>query len=137
MKPSVALKRWVTVVAVLIVLAAVLFWLRHELKISERHHDFMMSELVLEEAQLELHQDGNFERKSGLMTVYPYTNHVFFGGTNYQCELAVKFAVGVSYLGDEGFLTITTNQVFVWIDKTKGVIPVGRVGEAQRLPPGF
>jgi hypothetical protein len=37
------------------------------------------------------------------------------GGTNYQCILATD-----EYVWEYGLLAITTNQVFIWLDKKQG-----------------
>jgi hypothetical protein len=65
------------------------------------------------------------------LTVYPYTNQFIVGGTNYQCEFAVQSDF---YFEGKGFLAITTNVDYVWIDKKRGAIPLIR---PQILPPGF
>ena len=64
------------------------------------------------------------------MTVYLYTNRVTADGTSYQCE----FAVTNDWFQNRGFLTITTNEVFVWIDIKRGVMPLGT---RANFPPGF
>jgi hypothetical protein len=99
---------------------------------GDRRSQFVSAVNALGEAHIELHQYGEFTNYSHNMTVYPYTNQVVADGTDYQCELAVEN----DWLKDRGVLTITTNEVFVWIDKKRGVIPLGGL-RTFTFPPGF
>ena len=62
--------------------------------------------------------------------MYPYTNRFTIDGTIYQCEYAAKRAE----FKDRGFLTITTNQIFVWVDRKGGLTPLV---EPRMHPAGF
>jgi hypothetical protein len=62
--------------------------------------------------------------------IYPYTNRFTIDGTNYVCEFAARSQV----FGGRGFLAVTTNWAYVWIDDKGKVIPF-RPG--LRYPPGF
>jgi hypothetical protein len=46
--------------------------------------------------------------------IYAYTNVLTIRGTNYSCAIALD---GTAF-GGAGILAITTNQVFVWLDKS-------------------
>ena len=82
------------------------------------------------EAHVELQQYGAFTNQFRRETVYPFTNRFTIDGTDYQCE----FAVECEDFTNRGFLTITTNKIFVWIDKRRGVIPLVK---PHTFPPGF
>jgi hypothetical protein len=97
---------------------------------ADRRSQFVTAVNGLREAHLELHQYGGFTNYSHSMTVYLYTNRVTADGTSYQCE----FAVTNDWFQNRGFLTITTNEVFVWIDNKRGVMPLGT---RANFPPGF
>jgi hypothetical protein len=88
----------------------------------------------LREANVQLQKYGAFTNQFRYDTVYPYTNRFNIDGTVYQCEFTVE-SVDL-YLRNRGFLTITTNDIFVWVDKKRGVMPLGR-GPAFTFPPGF
>ena len=124
-----ALIIFLSILAVLV--AAFLVFASAEAR-GDRRSQFISAINGLREAQIELHQSGGFTNYSKNMTVYLYTNRVTFDGSNYQCE----FAVENDWLKDRGLLTITTNEVFVWIDKKRGVIPLGGL-RTFRFPPGF
>jgi hypothetical protein len=77
-----------------------------------------ISKVALKQADGELHKFGaftNYPPTSNYVRVYLYTNRFTVDGRDYQCELAAE----CERLTNRGFLTITTNQIFVWID-TKG-----------------
>jgi hypothetical protein len=97
---------------------------------ADRRSQFFSAVNGLREAHIELHQYGDFTNYSRSMTVYLYPNRVTADGSNYQCELAVTN----DWFQDRGFLTITTNEVFVWIDNKRGAIPLGA---RATFPPGF
>jgi hypothetical protein len=99
---------------------------------ADRRAQFINALNALREAQIELHQSGQFTNYSRYMTVYPYTNRVTTDGTSYQCE----FAVECEDFTNRGLLTITTNETFVWFDKKQGVMPLGGV-RSFKFPPGF
>jgi len=86
----------------------------------------------LKEAHIEAEQYGAFTNYFKNINIYSYTNSYVIKGTNYQCEFAAERAE----FGNQGFLAITTNQVFVWIDKKRGVIPL-IVRKTTPFPPGF
>lgn len=88
----------------------------------------------LQEANAELQKYGAFTNQFEGDTVYPYTNRFIIDATVYQCGLAVE-SVDL-YLRNRGILAITTNDVFVWVDKESGVMPLGS-GPAFAFPPGF
>jgi hypothetical protein len=117
-----------------IVLAVVLFFgLLYVLATADNRGKFINTESALIEAHIELQVCGAFTnhfRYEKTYEMYPYTNRFTIDGTSYQCEYAAKRAE----FKDRGFLTITTNQIFVWVDKKRGVIPLVR---PRIFPPGF
>jgi hypothetical protein len=126
------MKALVIFLSVLVLLGvALLVFASAELR-ADRKSQFVSAVNALGEAHIELHQYGVFTNYSHNMTVYPYTNRVVADGTDYQCE----FAVENDWLKDRGVLTITTNEAFVWIDKKRGVIPLGGL-RTFTFPPGF
>jgi hypothetical protein len=95
---------------------------------------FIIAMNELRKANAELQKYGAFINQFQGDTVYPYTNRFIIDATVYQCGLAVE-SVDL-YLRDRGILAITTNGGFVWVDKKRGVIPLGS-GPAFTFPPGF
>ncbi|HOW65688.1 MAG TPA: hypothetical protein P5186_10735 [Candidatus Paceibacterota bacterium] len=88
----------------------------------------------LREANAELQNHGVFTHQFQGDTVYPYTNRFIIDGIVYQCEFGVE-SVDL-YLRKRGILAITTNDIFVWVDKERGMMPLGR-GPAFEFPPGL
>ncbi len=84
----------------------------------------------LREAHIELQQHGAFTNQLRREAIYPFTNRFAIDGTDYQCE----FAVECEDFKNRGFLTITTNKIFVWIDKKRGAMPLVT---SHTFPPGF
>ena len=95
---------------------------------------FVLAMNELRRANAELQQHGAFTNRSQGDTVYAYTNRFIIDGTVYQCGLAVE-SVDL-HLGKRGILAITTNEVFVWVDRERGAMPLGG-GPAFAYPPGF
>jgi hypothetical protein len=95
---------------------------------------FVIAMNELREANVQLQKYGAFTNQFPYDKVYPCTNRFNIDGTACQCELAVE-SVDL-YLRDRGLLTITTNDILVWVDKKRGVMPLGR-GSAFTFPPGF
>ncbi len=88
----------------------------------------------LRQAKAELQKHGVFTNRFQGDTVYPYTNRFMIGATVHQCGLAVE-SVDL-HLRKRGILAITTNDVLVWVDRERGVMPLG-TGPAFTFPPGF
>ena len=107
-----------------------LFFHRDAAGRSETRARFINNMNCLLEAHVELQQYGAFTNQFRHETVYPFTNRFTIDGTDYQCE----FAVECEDFTNRGFLTITTNKTFVWIDKRRGVIPLVK---PHIFPPGF
>jgi hypothetical protein len=95
---------------------------------------FIIAMNELREANAEFQKYGAFTNQFQGDTVYPYTNRFIVDGTVYQCGFAVESVY--LYLRDRGILAITTNGGFVWVDKERGVVPLGS-GPAFNFPPGF
>jgi type II secretory pathway pseudopilin PulG len=124
------MKKLVVVLIVLAVLAALFFGLLYSLASADRRARFINTMNDLKEAHFELQKYGAFTNQFHDATVYPFTNQFVIDGTNYQCE----FAVECEDFTNRGFLTITTNEFFVWIDKKHGVMPPLSL---RTFPPGF
>jgi hypothetical protein len=97
---------------------------------AERRARFLNTKIALLEAHIELQRNGGFTNYFRDINVYPCTNQITFDSTNYQCE----FAVESEEFRQRGFLTITTNGVFFWVDKKYGLIPLVR---PKTYPPGL
>lgn len=97
-----------------------------------RRAKFITTMNDLHEAHIEAERDGAFTNHFKNINIYSYTNRYVVEGINYQCEFAAERAE----FRNQGFLAITTNQVFVWIDKKRGVIPL-IVRKTTPFPPGF
>lgn len=95
---------------------------------------FIIAMNALRQASAELQKGGTFTNQFQNDRVYPYTNRFIVGATVYQCVLAVE-SVDL-HLRNRGLLAITTNDVLVWIDRERGVMPLG-TGPALTFPPGF
>jgi hypothetical protein len=95
---------------------------------------FVLAMNELRQANAELQKHGAFTNRLQGDTVYPYTNQFMIDGTVHQCGLAVE-SVDL-HLRKRGILAITTNDVFVWVDREHGVMPLG-TGPAFTFPPGL
>jgi hypothetical protein len=62
--------------------------------------------------------------REAVSMVWPFSNAVAIGGTQYQCLLATRPA----YVGGEGILAMTTDQVFIWL---------GSNAPPKVIPPGY
>src|SRR5690242_12336310 len=74
-----------------------------------------MGKASLKVADSDLHKFGTFTNRFGNVRVDFYTNRFSADGVDFQCELAAR----CERLTNRGFLAITTNRIFVWIE-TKG-----------------
>jgi hypothetical protein len=97
---------------------------------AERRARFITAMNALKEAHLDLQKFGGFTNYFRDMNVYPCTNRFAINGTNCQCE----FAVETEELKEHGLLTITTNAVFVWVDKKHDRV---LLVTPQTFPPGL
>ena len=128
------MKKLVIVAVVFVTLAGLFFGFLHFVARGGHRARFIIAMNELREANMELQKHGAFTNQFQYDTVYPYTNRFNIDGTVYQCEFAVE-SVDL-YFRNRGFLTITTNDMVVWVDKKGGVMPLGRV-PAFTFPPGF
>ncbi len=87
----------------------------------------------MKEADYELRHYGSFTNQFLHSKVYACTNCYTIGGTNYRCEFCGEH----EWFRDRGTLAITTNQIFIWIDKKHGVIPMLRGNSHLTFPPGI
>jgi hypothetical protein len=99
--------------------------------VAERNARFIHVMNDLKQAHMELQLHGPFTNRFRTSDVYPFTNRIDILGTNYHCEFAAQ---SEDFRG-KGFLTITTNQVFIWIDKKLGATRL-KTGPLE-LPSGF
>ena len=74
----------------------------------------------LKEAQLELRLNGVVTNKFIRSRIHSCTNSIVVGGTNYQCEVSADR----DEFSERGTLAITTNGVFLWLDKKRGPLPL-------------
>ena len=114
----------------MLMLALVVFYL-YAAGRSDRIAKFITFRNDLKNAHLQLKLHGGFTNHFNYTRVYAWTNEYAIGGTNYQCE----FAGENEEFANRGTLAITTNEVFLWINKTGGVFPLIRRDTA--LPPGW
>ncbi|HTY87057.1 MAG TPA: hypothetical protein VMB80_06300 [Candidatus Acidoferrum sp.] len=117
-------------IPVIVVLLALFCVLVLGLDRSERRAQFISTTSQLNDANRELQLFGVFTNHIRNARVYPYTNLFTIQGTNYQCALALE----CDLFRERGFLTITTNGLYVWVDKQRGLVLLGR---PRVLPPGF
>jgi hypothetical protein len=128
------MKKSTLVLTVLAVLVAFLGLFLYSAARGSHRARFVIAMNELREASAQLQKQGAFTNQFSYDKVYPCTNRFNVGGTAYQCQLAVE-SVDL-YLRDRGLLTITTNDIIVWVDKKRGVMPLGS-GSAFRFPPGL
>jgi hypothetical protein len=128
------MKQSTTVLTVLAVLVAFFGLFLYSAARGSHRARFVIAMNELREANVQLQKHGAFTNQFPYDKVYACTNRFNIDGTAYQCQLAVE-SVDL-YLRDRGLLTITTNDVIVWVDKKRGVMPLGS-GSAFRFPPGL
>ena len=87
----------------------------------------------LKQADYELRHYGSFTNQFRYSRVYACTNCYTVGGVDYWCE----FCGEQEEFSNRGTLAITTNQVFIWIDKKRGVIPLLRQDSHMTFPSGI
>jgi hypothetical protein len=124
----VVMKKLIIIGVVLVLVVGFLYSLAH----SERRARFIIAMNDLRQAHIELQKYGVFTNQFRYETVYPFTNRLVVDGKRYQCE----FAIDCQGVSNRGLLTIATNEIFVWIDKKRGVMALGKV-PAFTFPPGF
>lgn len=95
---------------------------------TNRRAQFIDVRVWLKEAHFD--HEGYTNDSIGLTEVYPYTNRFTIDGTNYVCEFAARSEL----FRGSGFLAVTTNGVYVWIDKKGRVMPLE---PGLHYPPGF
>jgi hypothetical protein len=128
------MKKRAIVAVVLVVLGTLFVGFFYSVARGGHRARFIIAMNELREANAELQKYGIFTNQFRYEPVYPYTNRFDIDGRVYQCGLAVE-SVDL-YLRKRGFLAITTNDVFVWVDKKSGAMPLGRV-PAFTFPPWF
>ena len=129
------MKKSSIVLTVLAVLVALVGLFLYSAARGSHRARFVIAMNELREAKGQLQKQGALTTQQfGYDKVYPCTNRFTIDGTAYQCQLAVE-SVDL-YLRGRGLLTITTNDIIVWVDKERGVMPLGS-GSAFRFPPGL
>ena len=83
---------------------------------SDRNAHLIDFKNDLKDAQLRLLDGEGLRNRYPGTRVFSFTNTYAVGGTNYYCELAGEN----EWFIKEGRLAITTNQLFLWIDKPAG-----------------
>jgi hypothetical protein len=117
----------------LFVVLVLFLLLLHGLATSDRRAEFINMTSDLLEAHVEFQHDGSFTNHFRYTDISYCTNQFVVAGTTYQCE----FTAERDQFGNFGVLAITTNQVFVWIDKKRGVLPLFSRGTPVKFPPGL
>ena len=126
--------RVIKILAVIALLLVGLFFLLiYGVVRSDRRSRFINTANDLKEAHLEFQKYGSFTNHSHYTKVYYYTNQVIAVGINYQCE----FAADNDDFKNRGILTITTNELFVWIDNKNGVLLLTKQDNSLKFPSGF
>jgi hypothetical protein len=127
-------KSWIAL-TVLAVMVALLGLFLYAARTGSHRARFSIAMTALREANAQLQKNGAFtNQRPHDDKVYPFTNRFIIDGTVYQCRLAVE-SVDL-YLRDRGLLTITTNDIILWVDKERGAVPLGS-GSAFKFPPGI
>ena len=85
-----------------------------------RRSGMIFAQNSLKQAQMELDETGKVEA-FGSAKPFLFTNQVVVDGNVYQGSVAIR----INRFEDEGFLVMSTNEVFIWIDKKHGskIIP--------------
>jgi hypothetical protein len=115
--------RILVAIIVLVVLALAFFVFTSRESQIDRRAWLTTSKVALKNADIEFRKFGaftNYPPTSKYVRVYSYTNHFTVDGADYQCELAAD----CERLTNRGFLTITTNQIFVWVDTQGSLTPL-------------
>ncbi|MGZ4963254.1 MAG: hypothetical protein ACXWJB_13835 [Limisphaerales bacterium] len=129
------MKKSTIVLTVLAVLVALFGLFLYSAARGSHRARFVIAMNELREANVQLQKHGALTNQQfGYDKVFPCKNRFNIDGTAYQCQFAVE-SVDL-YLRDRGLLTIATNDIIVWVDKKRGVMPLGS-GSAFRFPPGL
>jgi hypothetical protein len=123
---TMRIKRFVAIATALLTLALLYIYAAGR---SERIAKFINYKNDLKDAHLELHLGGSFANHYNHTVVHVFTNYYVIDGTNYQCE----FVGENEDFKNWGRLAITTNQVYLWIDKKQRVTPL--LNHNTTLPP--
>lgn len=109
---TLGLMKILVTLVVLVILTLIFFILTSTDSPVDRRGWLTITKVSLRDADTELHKFGAFTNHpptSEYVRVYSYTNRFTIDGIDYQCELAADCA----RLTNRGFLTITTNQIYV------------------------
>ena len=118
-------------IAIAVALISVLLIFLYGSARAEARSRFINFMNALKEAHWELRHYGAFTNHFRHSTVTACTNSYFLRGTNYQCE----FRGDPEEFRDRGFLAITTNELFLWIDRKTGAAALLQHG--RTFPPGI
>src|SRR5262249_242662 len=84
-------------------------------------------------AQKQLHDHGAITDASRHIQIQSLRTQLAVDGVAYESELVAH----VPGYTNAGYLLITTNGVFIWMDKTRGPTIVGGAGYPHVTPPRF
>lgn len=121
----------VAVILVLVVLAFLGFSYFHSKSIDRAR--LISSKSALLGARQQLHTFGAITNVDRHVYIESLRTQVTVDGINFESELAAHLP---GYT-NAGFLLITTNGVFVWMDKKSGPTIVGGTGYPNRTAPRF
>lgn len=127
------MKKSTIALGVLVIVVALLGFFFYGVARGGHRARFIFAMNELREANVQFQKHGTFTNHSAYDKVYPCTNRFDIAGRIYECQLAVE-SVDL-YLRDRGLLTITTNNIIVWVDKKRGVMLLGH--GSFRFPPGL
>lgn len=116
------LKRTIIITAiVLAVIFAFLMFFSLSYGQSLRRSGVMLARSVLKQAQHQFVQTGRVE-PNGSWKPFIFTNQITVDGVTYQCSVATP----IVRFDEEGVLAMTTNEIFIWVDKKRPpkIIPV-------------
>ena len=125
------MKVLVALIVLVVLVLAVFTFMSGESRLDRRAW-LTSTKACLMQADAELHKFGaftNYPPESRYIRVFSYHQRFTIDGTDYQSELAAE----CERLTNQGFLTITTNQIYVWIDTKGRSVPL--IG--ARRPEGF
>jgi hypothetical protein len=90
-----------------------------------------VAQAVLRQANSQFVKSGVVE-PNGTEKPFVFTNVVAVNGVSYQCAVGIV----VSPFEDEGMLSMTTNGVFIWLDKQRGAMVIPVSGYLPHFFPG-
>ena len=124
--------KWVTIVLAMFV--AAIFAISYLYGVSLRNAGIIEGRMMLKIAAKDFEQYGYVTNvSSSSYHFWRSTNVVTIGGIEYHCYAEV----GGGKFYDEGTLAITTNQTFIWLDRTRPPKIITTNYRAPIFPPHF